>query len=80
MSLGESSNRIAALIATLKTNRDYVDTFIIFMTDCTFNFDCGCQMATVRRSLAKRGNRIDWEIDDVVIIVTMVLDICITFL
>ena len=55
----------------MKTDRDSVDTFTVFMTDCKNSaLTMGIELPAVPRGLAKRvkrGNRVDWEIDDVVI-------------
>ena len=71
MPLGECSIIIAALTAALKTDGDSVDTFTVFMTDCKNSaLTMGIELPAVPRGLAKRvkrGNRVDWEIDDVVI-------------
>ena len=71
MSLGECSNIIAALNAALKANGDSVDTFIVFMTDCKNSaLTIDIELPAVPRGLAKRvkrGNRVDLEIDDIVI-------------
>ena len=55
----------------MKTDGDSVDTFTVFMTDCKNSaLTMGIELPAVPRGLAKRvkrGNRVDWEIEDVVI-------------
>ena len=67
MSLGECSSIVAALPAALRIDGESVDIFSVFMTSCKSSA-LAIDLPAVPRGLAKRvnrGNRVDWEIDDI---------------
>ena len=71
MSLGECSSIVAALTAALRIDGESVDIFSVFMTSCKSSaLAMGIDLPAVPRGLAKRvnrGNRVDWEIYDIVV-------------